>query len=60
MAYFDPRVPEKEIRLCFELFDKEEAIKRVIEFIKNNNELAKFQYQLLEKSIELNNNLTKQ
>ena len=34
MKYLRPRLPEKEIELCLDLFDKEEAKKRILEYIK--------------------------
>lgn len=34
MKYLTPRLPEKEIELCLELFDKKEAKKRILEYIE--------------------------
>ena len=34
MKYLRPRLPGKEIELCLDLFDKEEAKKRILEYIK--------------------------
>lgn len=33
MKYIRPRLPEKEIELCLDLFDKEEAKKRILNYI---------------------------
>ena len=33
MKYLRPRLPEKEIELCLDLFDKEEAKKRILDYI---------------------------
>ena len=33
--YQKPKVPENEIEMCLEMFDKKEAKKRICEFIKN-------------------------
>lgn len=33
MNYIKPRLPEEEIRLCIEMFSKEEAADRIIRFV---------------------------
>ena len=33
MKYLRPRLPEKEIELCLDLFDKQEAKKRILDYI---------------------------
>lgn len=33
MNYIKPRLPEEEIRLCIEMFSKEEAADRIIGFV---------------------------
>lgn len=33
MKYLRPRLPEKEIELCLDLFDKEKAKKRILDYI---------------------------
>lgn len=34
MKYLRPRLPEKEIELCLDLFDKQEAKKRILKYIE--------------------------
>ena len=34
MKYFRPRLPEREIKLCLDLFDKEEAKERILKYIE--------------------------
>ena len=34
MKYLRPRLPEREIKLCLDLFDKQEAKKRILKYIE--------------------------
>lgn len=34
MRYLRPRLPEKEIELCLDLFDKNEAKERILKYIE--------------------------
>ena len=34
MKYLRPRLPEKEIELCLDLFDKNEAKERILKYIE--------------------------
>lgn len=56
MEYIKTRIPEAEIRLAFELFTKEDAIKRVLIYIESLDSLAEHQFNLLKRCYELNDN----
>ena len=47
MKYIKPRIPNKEIELCLDLFGKKEASKRIIEYITGVIDDADTQFNLL-------------
>ena len=47
MKYIKPRIPNKEIELCLDLFGKKEASKRIIEYITGVIDDSDAQFNLL-------------
>lgn len=47
MKYLRPRLPEKEIELCLDLFDKQEAKKRILKYIEDVHDDAESQFKKL-------------
>ena len=45
MKYLRPRLPEKEIELCLDLFDKQEAKKRILKYIEGVLDDAESQFK---------------
>lgn len=46
--YVRPRIPENEIEVCLDMFSKEEAKKRICEFIKNTLDDVEMQIKMNE------------
>ncbi len=53
MKYIRPRLPEKEIELCLELFDKNEAKKRILRYIKDMFDHAESQFADVVSDLEI-------
>lgn len=53
MEYIKPRLPEKEIELCLDLFDKKEAKKRILKYIEGifNDAESQFKFNLKNKVV---------
>lgn len=46
MKYIRPRLPEKEIELCLDIFDKQEAKTRILAYIKGVLDDAEIQFKM--------------
>jgi len=49
MKYVRPRLPKEEIEMCLELFDKNEAKKRILSYIEGLIDNSEGQYNMLKK-----------